>query len=789
MLRNHLRTAIRNFKRNTVISIINLLGLSIGLATCLVAGLYIKHELSADQFHRDIESIYRITVKLKEYDMNGTPYLFTETAQKEIPGIGDALRTANEQTTVRINNELYNREVVFADPSFFNFFTIPMRYGNPSSVLMEKTSVVISQQVAAQYFPDQNPVGKAIQIKLHNEFKEFEITGVAAQTPAYSSIHFDFLVPLDNRFGPNDNLRNSWGAFFLTTFVKVPKDQMASVQRALPEFTAKYTDQKKPDGTPEISFIFNPFAKHHLNEGYEGGGLYAGRNARGLIVFGGIAMIILLLACFNFMNLTNAQSSRRAVEVGIRKVVGALKAQLIRQFLTEALLLSCCAALIALGIAELSLILFGNIIDADLTVFSRTNVDVLIALGAITVIAGLLAGAYPAFVLSNLSTLKTFKRYFKIGGSNYITRSVLTLQFGLSIVLIVAAIVMWKQQSYLMNKDLGYNKEQLLVVPFPPSDTGSIGYIREQVAKLGETVQVSEASGAFTRGNAVAIQKMPDGSRKFIFMMSADEHFIKTMEMKLVKGRGFTSTTVDDGKTILINETLLKEFNLEDSIGMRVGRRVGWLDKPWIAGVVKDFNFSSLKGAIQPMVIMYKTPINESYLFVRLAKGQLAAGVEDVRSIWEKTNTNSPFEYFFLDDDVDNQYQSEMRWSSIITIGTGMAIFLSVLGLVGLSMFTAEQRKKEIGIRKVLGATLGQIIGLLSKDYLWLIAVAFVLAIPTSYYVMQTYWLDNFEYRIEITTVVYLFALALVLLIALVAIGSQTIKAALQNPANTLKEE
>lgn len=789
MLRSHLRTAFRNFRRNSAISLINLLGLSLGLATCLVAGLYIRHELAADQFHKDIDVIHRITAKFKEYNMNGSPYLFAEAAEKELPGVMSTLRMAGDESIVKLNNELYKHEIVFSDPAFFSFFTFTLEYGNPQKALSGLRQVVLGHEAAKKYFYNQNPVGKVIQIRLDGEYTDFEITGVAAEPPAYSSIHFDFLIPLDNKFVHNTETRDAWGAFFMATYLKVAPDKVAAINEAMPAFMMKHLPEHTRDGKPDMLFELNAFSRHHLGEGFESAGLHGGRSSKGLLVFGGIAIVILLLACFNFMNLTNAQSSRRAVEVGVRKVVGAGRAQLIRQFLSEALILSTFAALLALGFAELSLIVFKDIVDADLTVFSIGNIDVYAGLLLITIIAGLLAGTYPALVLANIQTLKTFKRYFKIGGSNYITRSVLALQFGLSIILIVCALVMWKQQNYMMNKDLGYNKDQLLVIPFANSDTASINFIKQEIKGLNEITSVSKTSGVFTRGSNVTIQTMPDGSRKFVYTLSVDEDFLSTMELKLVQGEGFSSSTPHDGSHIIVNETLLKEFNLEDSVGVRLGRTVGPAEHPIVVGVLRDFHNNALKYKIGATVIQLDREMWQSFLVARIEKGKMINAVEDIRKIWEKANTNTPFEYHFADDDVQKQYESETRWSSIITIGTGMAIFLSVLGLLGLSMFTAEQRKKEIGIRKVLGASLRQIVSLLSKDYMWLIAIAFIVSIPASYYVMTTYWLNSFEYRIEIDTMIYLVALIVVLLIAVLTIGSQTVRAALQNPADTLKEE
>jgi putative ABC transport system permease protein len=790
MLRNYITTALRNFRRNRTTSLINLLGLALGLATCLVAALYIRHELSADKFHRDLTSIYRITVKLKQYDMNGTPYPLTETLEKDLPSVKASLRTWEEETTVRIQQEKFKHAVLFSDPNFFSFFTFTLQQGNARQALNGLKQVVISDAMRQKYFPDKSPLGETIQIKVNNEYVDFQITGVADPAPAYSSMVFDFIIPLENRYISESKSKNDWSSFFITSFIKVDADNLKAFKKTLPDFVTKYIrDAKNQDGTPSKSFVLNPFAEHHLHGGYSGGGLKGGRSVDGLYVFAGIALLILLLACFNFMNLTNAQSSKRVIEVGVRKVVGAARSQLIRQFLAEALVLSAFAAVLALGLAELSLIMFSDILEANISIFDKDQAMLYAGLLGMTTLAGLLAGSYPAIVLSRLTTLNTFKRYFKIGGNNWLTRSVLFFQFGLSIILIVSALVMWKQQQYLTHKDLGYNQEQVLVVPVSNSDTASINLLKNEIRKYSETVRVAKSSGAFTRSNNVSIQKMADDSRMFIYMINIDEDFVPTMEMKIIKGEGFREDAPGTNTTILANEALVKKLGLEDSIGIKLGRRIGWIEHPTIIGVVKDFHHAALRSEIEPMMFLHNNPLNDSYLMIRLAPQQIANGLAKIKSLWETTNPNSPFEYFFLDDDVNKQYASEQRWSKIISMATGMAIFLSVLGLIGLAMYTAEQRKKEIGIRKVLGASLRQLIALLSKDYLWLIVVAFMFAVPISYYVMMHYWLDNFAYKISMGTDIYLLALVVVLVIAVFAVGSQTVKAAMQNPADTLKEE
>lgn len=789
MLRTHFITAIRNFKRNISTSLINLLGLSLGLATCLVAGLYVKQNLLADAFHKDANSIYRVTVKVRDYFMSGTPYLFAQAIQDEQTEVTETLRTADRELALKINNQIQKHKVVLADSNFLTFFTFPLKHGNRQKALSGLKQVVLSHEMAEKYFSNENPLGQIIKLELENTFTDFEITGVAQPTPNYSSMYFDFLIPLENRYLTNQQQKNDWGMFFVTTFIKA-KDNISAIEDAMPAFIAKHLpNETQANRENHFNFVFRSYADHHLDEGFSGGGMREGKSRESLMTFAGIALMILLLACFNFMNLTNAQSSRRAIEVGIKKVVGALKPQLIRQFLTEALVLSFMAAFIALALAEISLFVFRNLLQTSLSVFDSGNMDIFLGLVLVTIFTGVMGGIYPAFILSNLNTLSTFKKYFKIGGSNWMTRSILSLQFMMSIVLIVCAIVMWKQQTYMMEKDLGYNQEQVLVVKVNQKDTASTDFLKNEIKKLSEVASVSRTSHAFTQGSSVSHHALPEGKSMFIYMMSIDPDFVPTMEMEMVAGERFSDKYPERGSEIMVNESLIKELGLKDSIGVKLGGRIGWIDRPTIVGVVKDFHHTMLKYDIQPLMLLNNHRLEETYLLIRLAPGQTLSGLKKVQALVERTNPNSLFEYSFLDDNVMKQYEGELRWSMIISLATAIAIFLSVLGLLGLAMFTAEQRKKEIGIRKVLGASITQLVSLLSKGYVVLIAIAFALAIPISYYLMNEYWLNNFAYKISVDAIIYIIALLVVLCIVAVSIGSQTVRAALQNPADTLKEE
>jgi putative ABC transport system permease protein len=785
MFSNYIKTALRSFSRNPVFFLINLSGLAFGLATCIVAGLFVKHEYSVDKFYAGIEEIYRVSGKYKAFNISGSPYLFTETIVREMPEVTDGVRAAQQKLTVKVGDQTFKQDIVFADTNFISFFGLPLIYGNPDEALKGLKKIVITETQAKKLFAD-GAIGKTIQLRLGKEFEEFEISAIAEDTPANSSVSFDFIIPLENFYRDKKNLLNDWSNFQFTSFVRIKPELFSKVESAMPGFTKKNVPGEDGEFT---QFVLSPLITHHLSEGAGGAGLKPGKSEKPLIVFSAISIVILLLACFNFMNLTNAQSSRRSLEVGIRKVSGAGRIQLVKQFLTESIITAAFASVLGLGIAELSLFVFKELLDVSLSVFSITNLDVFLALLLIIVLVGILAGSYPAIILSSVKTISTFKKQYRISGNNFLTRTVLGLQFVLSIILISCAIIMWKQQQFLLTKDLGFNKDQVAVLPLLPLDTLTVEVLKTELTKSPLVIGVSKTSSAFTRGNDVSMAVLPDQSKAFIFMQTIDANYLPLMQMKLLAGENFQEEKRYPEGAIIVNEALLKRFNLQDSIGVPVNQSLGVINRPTIIGVVKDFHHSDLHSSIQPYMFMYNHPLHDSYLVARLQAGKISDGVNFLRSTWQRINPNSPFDFFFLDDDIAFQYKNEQRWSAIITIATGMAIFLSILGLLGLAMFTTEQRRKEVGIRKILGASVRQIVVLLSGKYAILISVSFVIAVPASYYLMEDYWLKNFAFKANINAVVYVIALLIVIVIVGLAVGTQTVHAALQNPTDTLKEE
>jgi putative ABC transport system permease protein len=786
MLRNYVRAAIRSLLRNKFITFINIAGLALGLAACLIAAIYIKHEINMNRFHADIDALYRVTASFKTYQTNSTSYPFTEALKHEMPQVTEAIRMNEIETSLGIDDQLFKGKVLLSDPNFFSFFSFPLAAGSSTSALNGINKVVISKDVKEKYFREQNAVGQIIRIKLNNAFVDFEISAVTEPIPSESSLRFDYVIPLDNFYGAMPKEKDNWASFMLTTFVKVKPGSIQSLRAAMPKFVKTHLGDDPHRATTE--FIFTPFGEHHLTSGFQGAGVRPGRTKSSLIVLGGISMFILVMAGFNFMNLTTAQSSRRNVEVGVRKIIGARSGQLVRQFLSESLLLSVCAAIVALGIVELSLLLFPDILERNLRLFQVSHLDVLGGFAAFTFITGLLAGIYPAVILSGLSPLKTLKSKFRIGGNHFLSRSILTFQFLIAIVLIVVVVTMSKQQELLMHKDLGFNKEQLLVLKVDRSAVASIPMLKQELAKLPEVVSVAHTSSMFTEGGSLAIDRREDGSTAFIYMQAIDHNYIPTMGMTLLKGRNFEEAESNPGH-IIINETMMKELNLEDSIGMQLGGKVGWYEKPTIIGVVKDFNHVSLRSEIPPLVLMQDASFENNYVMVRLTVDGIRNGMTEIQQLWGKVMPDAMFDFRFLDDELARQYEAEAKWQKIVMISAGVAVFLSTLGLIGLTIFSVQERRKEMSIRKVLGATVNHLLFLLSRSYAVAIIVAFSVAVPISWYVMTEYWLNSFAYKVELSPDIFVMALGIILIIATTAIVGLVTRVALENPTKSLKEE
>lgn len=805
MLKNYIKIAVRNMVRNKTFSAINILGLSIGMAICFIILLFVHHELSYDRFNTHADNIYRIVFNAsinggKISESNVMPPV-ARALQNDYPEVKEATRLRNMgYPRVQINGKLFtDASLAFVDTNFFNLFTIPFLQGNAATALQQPNSVVLSKALARQYFGNDNPVGKLVTFKNAN-VAPFLVTGVFDKVPENAHFHFDMFGSLST---DPDEKSNSWMTSNYFTYLLLRDGyDYKKLEAKLPGMVEKYMgpqiqqsmglnlQQFRSKGN-QLGFGLQPLTSIHLHSHtiseFEPGG-----DIKHIYIFSAIALFMLLIACINFINLSTASAAKRAKEVGVRKVMGSRKTDLIKQFLAESLLITFIAVIIAAILVQMVLPVFNEISGKHLSFnFGVTPMAALLLLG---IIVGMLAGTYPAFFLSSFKPIATLKGKFTTSAGSYSLRSGLVVfQFFVSVCLITGTIVVYEQMKFIQNKKLGYNKEQLLVL----TNSWALGK-NEQVYKQQllndprvENVTISgyKPAGPTTNNNALAWPEGRDNELITTLEYKIDERYIPTMGMQVVAGRNFSASMPTDSTAMLINESAARIFGWgNNAIGKRIirensdrGRNVAYT----VIGVVKDFNFRSLHEAITPLFMVLHP---ETGLIVKVKTKNIAGLLASMKQQWAQFNTEEPFSYTFMNELYNKTYAAEQKTGTILKIFALLTILVACMGLFGLATYTAEQRAKEIGIRKVLGASATQVTGMLSKQFIKLVLLACVVAFPLSYLAMRQ-WLQDFAYRISINIWMFVAAGALALLIALITVSFQSIKAALANPVKSLKSE
>ncbi|HEX5152687.1 MAG TPA: ABC transporter permease [Parafilimonas sp.] len=804
MFKNYLKTAWRNIKKNKLFSFINILGLSFGIATCFIIMLYVQDELSYDRFNTNANNIARLIFKA---DLNGgkinESVIMPPVAQamkKDFPEVQDATRLLNygHPKILYADKVFKDDAVAFADANFFSIFTLPMMQGDAKTALLRPNTVVITQSIARKYFGNEDAMGKTITMVADSN-RLYTVTGVIKDIPANAHFHFDMFTSM---LSWKDATSDSWmTSSYHTYFLLKPGTDFKKMEARFPAMVKKYMGpqiQQQMGVSLEqfiskgnsLGFTLQPLTDIHLygdtsNE-FEPGG-----NASYVYIFGGVAIFMLIVACINFINLSTAGASKRAKEVGVRKVAGSGRLQLIKQFLSESILITFFALLIAFVIVQLALPAFNNFSGKQLS-FDAKPVFAFIGLG---LMVGVVAGIYPAFYLSSFKPIAVLKGKLTTNHKSFGLRSGLVVfQFFISVALIIGTIVVYQQMKYIQNKDLGYNKEQLIII----SNSYALGK-NEQVYKqqmlqdpriVNATASYYRPAGPSNYNNALAY---PQGNDNLIVNgvdFHVDEQYIPTMGMKMVNGRNFSKEFTTDSSAIILNETAAKAFgwNNVTAIGKTVIRQNS--DKgsnfPFhVIGVVKNFNFKSLHEAISPL---YMTLQPEGGLIFKIKTTDVTGLLATMKKQWESYKAEEPFEYSFMDDLFNKTYSTEQKTGNILNLFSILTIFVACLGLFGLVTYTAEQRTKEIGIRKVLGASVTQVAQMLSKDFLKLVLIASVIAFPAAWWAMNK-WLQSFAYRINISWWIFVIAGVAALSIALITVSFQAIKAALQNPVESLRTE
>jgi len=799
MFKNYFKITFRNLWKNKTASFINVFGLTVGLTSCLLIGIYLQHELSYDKFEQNGDRITRV---IMEYKFDGgdemkkgnfTSVRVAKVFKQTFPEIEDAVRMSFGGLVVRYNDKLIDeKRFMYADPSFFNLFSFKLLQGDKKNALDEPNKVIVTESTARKYFGDENPIGKVL--KVGSDTANYQVTGVIQDSPSNSQIKFDFLASFSS-LHTEDLEKTYWDANFTTYFLlKHPLD-IAALQAKITPFMQK---EMKGQGAT-VDFMLEPFMGIHLHS--EFGGFEPNNNIKYIYILEAAALLILVIACFTYINLNTARSIERAREVGVRKVIGARKAQLFWQFIGESVILCSAAVVLSLILAVLLLPEFNRLTEKQLSVQSIFSFQFISGLISITALVSLAAGSYPALILSSFQPVKVLKGAFKNTGSGQLVRkSLIVFQFSISVLLIVSTVIMQKQLSYIQKKDMGYNRDQVLVLPLDKRMLNEMQTIKTELKSDNNIRSVSacastpvEINGGYNMRSA----PMPENQQIAVTAGQIDEDFIKTTGLKIVAGADLnhqdildiSHTDAEHAKNVyhfVLNESAAKElgWSPEQAIGQRM-----FLDasRPgFVKAVVKDFNFQSVYTPIQPLVLF--PGMWSRQLMVKLGGGNIPQTVSFIGSKWKELVPYRPFEYHFLDEDFNKLYNSELRLGSVLDIFSSVAIILACLGLFGLSAYSAKQRVKEIGIRKVLGAKVGNIVTTLSADFVKLVLISIIISSPLAWWLTNK-WLQGFAYRAGVTAWIFIGAGLAVIIIALLTVSIQTIKAALANPVASLRNE
>lgn len=782
---HHLKIAIRNIIRHKGYAFLNIFGLAAGMACCILIGLWVLDELNYDRFHENVSSICRVESNQnfsgRTLHIYWTPHPLGPALKAEIPEIEDSTRAGNlSAQLIRYKDKAFEEYAIWSvDPSFLNMFSFPMIKGDPENALSGTSSLVMTERLATKFFGDENPIGKVINVA---QSADFTVTGVLKDIPTNSSLQFDVLVPykyLDSIGRTDDNFTNN------QTYTWVQLHSGVATKEVSAKISG-FIGTKVPRSLMVLELL--PLTKVHL---YSYSGYEKNLAVQSVYLFSIIAIFVLIIGCINFMNLSTARSANRAKEVGLRKVVGAFRSQLIRQFYGESLLF----AFIALGlaVAAVSVILpaFGSIAGKEMS-WNATGAGVLVlGLAGIALLTGLVSGSYPALFLASFQPVNTLKGKLKSRTGNAVfRRTLVVVQFVISAALIIGTGVVSKQMTFIKNRNLGWNKEQVVAIPVRSYSRPSLETLKTQLANTPGILNVAVATQkpSFTSWSSSGFDwEGKDPSLKVdVTYMEADDGYVDTMGMNIVQGRNFSKEfPTDKSESFLINEEFARLMGHEDPIGKSFSY---WDQKGKIVGVIENFHFQPLRRKIEPLVIRWSQLNWTNFLFLRIAPEGIAETIGTVQGTWGKIMPDIPFSYQFLDEDFARMYMSEEQTGTLLKIFTAMAILVACLGLFGLASFAAELRTKEIGIRKVLGASVSGIVALMCREFLVLIGLANIIAWPVAYFAVKD-WLDNFAYRTQIPAVFFIGALATSLAIGLMTVIYKAIRAASANPVDALKYE
>lgn len=796
MIKNYFKIALRNFKRNKVYSLINVAGFAVGMACCLLILVYIRHELSYDRYHKDGERICRIVQDIRTKTTNRvfapiSPMVAT-TLKAEYPQVENAARvlTTRSRLVRREEKLFYEDRFMYADQELFDVLTIPLLRGNPQEALLRPNTLVISERMALKYFGHDDPLGKTLEINQ----QEYEVTGIAADPPANTHLKYDLIASMET-LAEWEEMTNWYSTMFYTYLKLRPGVNADEFSQQISRLADKHVGEQLKEWGDTYHYFIQPLSSIHLHSHlrYEaeppGNPLY-------VAIFSYVGLFILLIAGLNFMNLSTARSSNRAKEVGLRKVVGAQKPQLIGQFLGESLLVTILSLGLAMILTRITIPLINNLTGLTLKFGQLLTPVVMLTLIGGSVLVGLAAGMYPAFVLSAFRPVATIKGMRRSGSHGFALRTVLVItQFAISVALIFGTLVISRQFNFMKNQYLGFEKEQKLILPLRGGISVKENYesvkdfFSNHPSIAGATVS-SSVPGRGVSNFAISLVGEEESKNQSMFHLYFDHDFIPQYGIEMVAGRAFQKEIRTDIQgAFLINEAAIKAFGWrspEEAIGKRLQTGFGGRTNP-IIGVTKNFHYRGLQSEVEPLVMEFHPSVFR-YLTLSINISDLKETLAFVESQWKAMFPGYPYESFFLDTDFDQQYKAEEQVGNIFGIFTFLGLFIACLGLLGLASFTAESRTKEIGIRKVLGASTAGIAVMLSKQFTKWVLLSSIIAWPVAYYFMDR-WLKNFAYRTSIDIATFIISGLLVLVIALLTVSYQSVRAAVANPADSLRYE
>jgi len=798
MFKNYFKIAWRNLWRNKILFFVKVAGLSIGLTVCMLIFLYSKDEISYDRFHENKALLYRV---IQTWQMGKDPSqtigitnaVVGESFAKEIPEVQQYVRINGVAVTVKKNNDVFTENPLFVDDNFLTVFTFPLSEGNRRTALKDLHSVVLSRDIAKKYFGSTDVIGNTMQIKLNDEFENFTVTALAENSPQNSTLKVDMLLAF--KYYEKFNSNRGWFGGSLNTFLMLsPQANIKTVESKMQALFDKNTKDKlakesREQGvTMKIRLGLQPLTGIHLStRAGPDNGMTDGSDPAYSYILTCIAVFILIIACINFINLAVAQSLKRSKEIGIRKVVGGTRRQLIKQFLIESFLVSLIAFTIAIFLTMLILPFFNELANKKLSLSYLSDGYLYAGYFLLLLVTSFVAGFYPSLVLSAFQPVKVLYSRQKLMGKNYLTKGLIVLQFALAIFLIIGTIAVNTQLNFLLHADLGYDSKNIVRIDIPISRSSEKlpAIFKNELANKPTIISVAAKNGGRNISEAKA-----NGKNIMIENNKIDDKFLPTFKIPIIAGRNFSVDYPSDTMhSVIVNESFVKEagWNIHNTVGKTIS--YGDVNRAvTIVGVIKDYHFISLKEKITPELFSMDSTFDYGQIWVKINPDNIPQTLALLQNTYKKIVPWFPYSYQFMDDINTKNYETEAKWKQIISIASSLFIFISCIGLLGLVILSIEQRTKEIGIRKVLGVAVSGVIMLVSKEFIKLILIAFVIAVPVGYYAINK-WLQDFAYRISIGWWMFAMAGILVIAIAWLTISFQAIKAAIANPVKSLRTE